>query len=446
KSQGSTPSCIPWATAYAGLTIVKRIERGSLDVSPFSAMNLYNRVRPYDNLYNCSAGSMFSSNVALIKSKGCSYDYEYSDYCENLSYSKSYSNKLYDYIDLSISASNIKYSIAKNRPVMIGMKIYTGEYWGTMSYHSTGIWDGYHTGKFEWNHGMLIIGYDDYVGGGAFLVMNSWGKDFGKDGFFWLKYKNVPNEVICAYAMIPQVDRSDWILGGKTRGEAKTTIPDVDGLEIFSNGSGVDSVNNNQSNLLIFQNRCSRPIEIALGMKSDQGEKSKGWYALNSFTDVEVSINSNDEIYIYAQSKLDSWNLRSTKDAREFSVDTSASFSLSNSTNGVNLLFSPIKTNSKMLVLTCEGVHKPQLIMTSNTQLDSSDFYSRNMNWNGKDVLFDLTTNQVISPKANGEFEIFVTDGKSNPKSVRVTRKKLSKMNLFKFSTEENAKEFLKIQ
>ena len=97
QSQGLTPSCISWATAYAGLTIVKRIEQGSLDVSPFSAMNLYNRVRPYDNLNQCDAGSVFESNVILINNKGVAYDGNYPEYCENLSPTLAYANKLYSY-------------------------------------------------------------------------------------------------------------------------------------------------------------------------------------------------------------------------------------------------------------------------------------------------------------------------------------------------------------
>jgi hypothetical protein len=38
-------------------------------------------------------------------------------------------------------------------------------------------------------HAMCVVGYDDDKGlGGAFEVVNSWGKDFGDDGYFWLTY------------------------------------------------------------------------------------------------------------------------------------------------------------------------------------------------------------------------------------------------------------------
>ena len=35
---------------------------------------------------------------------------------------------------------------------------------------------------------MTIIGYDDYKFGGSFEIMNSWGTDFGENGFLWIPY------------------------------------------------------------------------------------------------------------------------------------------------------------------------------------------------------------------------------------------------------------------
>ena len=38
---------------------------------------------------------------------------------------------------------------------------------------------------------MCIIGYNDAVNGGSFEIMNSWGKDSGKDGFYWVSYDDM---------------------------------------------------------------------------------------------------------------------------------------------------------------------------------------------------------------------------------------------------------------
>jgi C1A family cysteine protease len=40
-------------------------------------------------------------------------------------------------------------------------------------------------------HMMLIIGYDDgKANGGAFRILNSWGKEWGDNGKLWIKYND----------------------------------------------------------------------------------------------------------------------------------------------------------------------------------------------------------------------------------------------------------------
>lgn len=39
-------------------------------------------------------------------------------------------------------------------------------------------------------HGLCVVGYDDTKFGGAFEVVNSWGKDWGQGGYTWLRYKD----------------------------------------------------------------------------------------------------------------------------------------------------------------------------------------------------------------------------------------------------------------
>ena len=43
-----------------------------------------------------------------------------------------------------------------------------------------------------WNglHAVTMVGYDDYKNGGSFLFVNSWGQDWGDNGYFWVTYKD----------------------------------------------------------------------------------------------------------------------------------------------------------------------------------------------------------------------------------------------------------------
>ena len=43
-------------------------------------------------------------------------------------------------------------------------------------------------------HAICLIGYDDSVGNGAFKFINSWGTEWGLDGYGWISYDLVANK------------------------------------------------------------------------------------------------------------------------------------------------------------------------------------------------------------------------------------------------------------
>ena len=55
---------------------------------------------------------------------------------------------------------------------------------------STGLWTPIEIEDFIGGHAMTLVGYDDYKYGGAFRVVNSWGSDYGDDGFIWIRYSD----------------------------------------------------------------------------------------------------------------------------------------------------------------------------------------------------------------------------------------------------------------
>lgn len=89
----------------------------------------------------------------------------------------------------------------------------------------------FYVGTEKMNHDVLIVGWDDNYpkenfntlpeGNGAFLCMNSWGKDFGENGFFWVSYFDsgigIYNIVYTGieepdnYDMIYQSDLCGWV-------------------------------------------------------------------------------------------------------------------------------------------------------------------------------------------------------------------------------------------
>lgn len=47
-------------------------------------------------------------------------------------------------------------------------------------------------------HALVVVGYDDRKE--AFRSMNSWGKNWGDDGYIWVKYKDFGD--FCKYAYV----------------------------------------------------------------------------------------------------------------------------------------------------------------------------------------------------------------------------------------------------
>jgi C1A family cysteine protease len=205
-SQGQLGSCVSWASAYAGLTIVKRIEKNNKNLEPFSPLNLYVRYKKHFNEDPCSYGACVPFALNILKSNGCSpYNKFLPNECsKNVSENMVYDDKLYSFDPLnSSSISSIKSAIANNMPVVIGIKCYDGDDWKNAIFNN-GVWSGYFTGSVNSGHAMCLIGYDDEKAGGAFEILNSWGEDWGDKGYFWIKYADFVKHVDECYALIPQ--------------------------------------------------------------------------------------------------------------------------------------------------------------------------------------------------------------------------------------------------
>jgi len=65
---------------------------------------------------------------------------------------------------------------------------------------------------------MVVVGYDDNVAGGSFRVMNSWGRDWGDNGFKWIRYSDFQHFVRTGYELIPKPNPQEAVkMGGKVK-------------------------------------------------------------------------------------------------------------------------------------------------------------------------------------------------------------------------------------
>jgi hypothetical protein len=106
----------------------------------------------------------------------------------------------YDNMEENVTAAC--QSLANNHPVVFGM--YLPRSFGNIQ--SDGLFKPTSTeradpsGTAMGGHAMCIVGYDDNKFGGSFIVVNSWGEDWGADGFWYLKYEDFQTFTTSAYS------------------------------------------------------------------------------------------------------------------------------------------------------------------------------------------------------------------------------------------------------
>ena len=84
-------------------------------------------------------------------------------------------------------------------------------------------------------HAVCVVGYDDTKFGGAFEVINSWGKEWGAQGFTWIRYKDFSDYVQYGFGLF-QVGGASC----NTPFEGKVTFKLLTGEEMRTQSDGVD--------------------------------------------------------------------------------------------------------------------------------------------------------------------------------------------------------------
>jgi Papain family cysteine protease/Domain of unknown function (DUF4384) len=215
-NQGTFGTCVGWSSGYAARTILWAKENGMTSVSEITnnAFSPYFVYRNISNDYSCQEGTHISDAMNILKYKGNVLHKNFASPCPssipNSIFSEAKNNTienyarvfgLYDNEDYKVQST--KKSLAEGNPVVIGMVVGAS----FMSCKS----DLYEPNptldmKYErGGHAMCVIGYDDTKYGGAVEIMNSWGTDWGNQGFFWVKYSDFAAYTKYAFELIDNI-------------------------------------------------------------------------------------------------------------------------------------------------------------------------------------------------------------------------------------------------
>jgi hypothetical protein len=188
-NQGKQNSCVAWSIAYAVKSYQEVLEQNwSLDTNDhlFSPAFIYNSL-------DKGANDGLKVNEALEWTLGngiatlATMPYQESDSTTQPTLAAIQEAQSYKPQEWGTLKSNkdIKTSLANNQPVIITMAAFNSfkNLKGTDSVYNT-------ADTWVSEHAVTVVGYDDgHASGGAFKVMNSWGTDWGDQGFFWLPYQ-----------------------------------------------------------------------------------------------------------------------------------------------------------------------------------------------------------------------------------------------------------------
>ncbi|MDG2343238.1 MAG: C1 family peptidase [Flavobacteriales bacterium] len=229
KDQGEASSCVGWSSAYAAMTIIYNIK---FKFSPTIIKNSNLAFDPnfiYSIIYaeeknDCSEGTFPNDAMEALKTHGCKRMMipQLTDCNTPINETSLYFGKPFrikEYYRPPASFENgtdedkiqiLKTSLTNNNPLLIGANTTRSM---NKASRSNGLWDSFSNEENEGGHAMCLIGYDDNKFGGAFQVMNSWGKDWGDEGFLWIKYNDFLRNIDEIY-MIDTYSISNQIVDG----------------------------------------------------------------------------------------------------------------------------------------------------------------------------------------------------------------------------------------
>ena len=212
KNQGGYGTCVGWSTAYYGRTILNaRIENltniEDVSKSAFSPVFTYLNANTEDD-YNCQGGAFIGKAMTTMVDVGSLYFEDYNVMCDTAIpealVERAKENKIKDFTRLfgdeevnEVKIESVKRSLVNGNPVVIGFMVensfYTAE--NVFEPDNAGTTGG---------HAMCVIGYDDEKYGGSFEIVNSWGPNWGNNGFIWVRYMDFATYSKYAFEMIPQ--------------------------------------------------------------------------------------------------------------------------------------------------------------------------------------------------------------------------------------------------
>ena len=259
-NQGKQGSCVAWSIAYATKSYQEGIEENwSLD----SQDHLFSPAFVYNQLISGATPGLKVSDVLDWVVTNSISTWATMPYDENDSTSQPNKAALQEakYYPsdswATVSSTNeMKTALVNGQPVIITFAVFNSllNLKGDASIYNT-------ADTFVDEHAATVVGYDDnHTSGGAFKVMNSWGTEWGDNGFFWLPYQFISTRVTIdgkdtgdlisgAYVL---VDKDNASLSSSTETIAPPSLDDLPNLLVADLQVSYDNLKPNAQSQLQY--------------------------------------------------------------------------------------------------------------------------------------------------------------------------------------------------
>ncbi|MBS1565792.1 MAG: peptidase C1A papain [Bacteroidetes bacterium] len=211
--QGQQGSCVAWSSAYGARSILESARTGQAgEQVKFSPSFLYNQI----GLDGCQGSYIVRAMEFMTKNGSVPYgEFPYTDKdCSRqpgsdlMQEAQQYKMRGFNRLSLGdrndkVDINAIRQNLSQGAPVVIGMMV-GGTYMQEMK--GRDLWEPTEDDRRQigfGGHAQCVVGYDDKKYGGAFLIMNSWGPEWGHNGFAWVRYRDFNYFVREAYGLEP---------------------------------------------------------------------------------------------------------------------------------------------------------------------------------------------------------------------------------------------------
>ena len=263
-NQGEVSTCVGYALAYAQFSTQQNINMGIVNPSQkiFRAMDpnyIYSMIRDLNDDW-CQKGTSMTDGLNVLMRYGCKPYLWYpwlscSDKLTTNDFTMALASNytISDYLTIlpdEYFVKTVKQALQRKLVVSVGVELTESFMKGTTII--SGNYQPKYGETFIGGHAMCIIGYDDNRNGGSFEIMNSYGRQYGDQGYIWIKYKDL--KALTHEAYVLSIDgfksgkcsfgdcantysRYKFDNGDVYEGMLKNNKPDVFGAYVYNNGN-----------------------------------------------------------------------------------------------------------------------------------------------------------------------------------------------------------------